>query len=279
MRTEDNFEHGIALQCAVGWRGWNLFNPHYLQSGNWIWPVKERLEAKCNHTEHRENETVPVVDCSCGIYAFKRPEQVREQNYNHQQVLGEVSLWGKVVECRDGWKAQYAYPRRLWVDGKSPMVRLAEYTAWTYGVPIEVVNKDEHVFWTQSRLSQNIPKPPRRLVRPLPLYDSQGGPGFGEVVYANVITMPKIPELEPPEEPIQPKVIDERSGACTLSQRWAKRRIEGIMKTTPPDTIRFMQVALDSLRRLAASIDATANDLRHLAQHYWKQGPFTDDTL
>ena len=42
-------------------------------------------------------------------------------------------------------------------------------------------------------------------------FNSLDAARFGEVVYANVIMMPKIPELEPPEEPTQPKVIDERS--------------------------------------------------------------------
>jgi hypothetical protein len=57
-------------------------------------------------------------------------------------VLGEVALWGDVVEAERGWRGQYAYPARLFV----PMVDRKEDQALEiaeglrgYGVDVTVV--------------------------------------------------------------------------------------------------------------------------------------------
>jgi hypothetical protein len=49
------------------------------------------------------------------------------------QVVGTVSLWGQVIRASDGYRAQYAYPRRLVVPGPA---RLAAKVAARYGVPV-----------------------------------------------------------------------------------------------------------------------------------------------
>jgi hypothetical protein len=55
-------------------------------------------------------------------------------------VIGRVSLWGLVVECERGWRAQLAYPERLFV-GCGPRarddvhIRAADALERNYGVP------------------------------------------------------------------------------------------------------------------------------------------------
>ena len=62
--------------------------------------------------------------CSCGIYAFRDPLEafvysmrVRDRLFGMsvEVALGTVSLWGRVIECESGYKAQYAYPRHIYL--------------------------------------------------------------------------------------------------------------------------------------------------------------------
>jgi hypothetical protein len=53
-------------------------------------------------------------------------------------VLGEVSMWGGVIEGTQGWRAQYAYPRRLLVPFEAWRQGAVLRTA--YGVPVELAN-------------------------------------------------------------------------------------------------------------------------------------------
>lgn len=79
----------------------------------------------------------PHDDCLCGIHAYSQnvPLDPSDKPY----AAGEVSLWGKVIVHEHGFRAQYAYPKRLYViDGGSRADKIAEALSWTYGVPCEV---------------------------------------------------------------------------------------------------------------------------------------------
>jgi preprotein translocase subunit YajC len=56
---------------------------------------------------------VPDRNCSCGVYAAKNIEHLRQLGYEGYGVCGEVYLWGIVVEHTLGWRAQFAYPKNL----------------------------------------------------------------------------------------------------------------------------------------------------------------------
>lgn len=101
-------------QPIVGWRGWNVIHPHYLTNSSVVWTPGERTEAICTARYHPPDEVSPVEGCSCGVYAFNAPFEVKQQGYNSQTLLGEVYLWGKVLEHARGYKAQYAYPKRFY---------------------------------------------------------------------------------------------------------------------------------------------------------------------
>jgi hypothetical protein len=46
-------------------------------------------------------------------------------------VIGEVEIWGRVIECENGWRSEYAYPKELWLLGEG-----LESLSWKYGVPV-----------------------------------------------------------------------------------------------------------------------------------------------
>ena len=59
-------------------------------------------------------------------------------------MIGAVSLWGKVVKCRQGWRAERGYPRRLYllVPAKPPCEPAAVAVALgAYRVPVKLLHR------------------------------------------------------------------------------------------------------------------------------------------
>jgi DNA-binding CsgD family transcriptional regulator len=114
----------------VGYRAWQWncggWNPHSapLKSFNdeW-WSPGHALAATCNasfgwapvrgaEVVHGRDEA-PQATCTCGIYAAKSFDHLRDQGYLRRGIRGEVYLWGNVIEHQSGWRAQFAYPKTL----------------------------------------------------------------------------------------------------------------------------------------------------------------------
>jgi len=131
-------------ECLVGWRGWQVFQPGLIVTTSTVWLPEQRVEAVCTRT-HVEGDRCPSETCTCGIYSFKKPVQIFQQNYAFQPLLGEVWLWGKVVECNGGFRAEYAYPKKFYAtkDMLKPAGQktegLIEYVAFRYGVELEII--------------------------------------------------------------------------------------------------------------------------------------------
>jgi hypothetical protein len=108
-----------------------------------MWPARQPLKAECMQVSTRYCCTPPQKRCRCGIYAVHGPRQLLDTLYHERfQVVGEVSLWGKIVVARKGWRAEFAYPRRLFVislDLKEAG-RLADALS-VYGVPVETASR------------------------------------------------------------------------------------------------------------------------------------------
>jgi hypothetical protein len=51
------------------------------------------------------------VRCTCGVYAAKHWKHLINIGYAGYGIHGEVALWGKIEECRLGYRAQHAYPK------------------------------------------------------------------------------------------------------------------------------------------------------------------------
>lgn len=156
-----------------GWRLWHvverdgelrLVSPLYRIQ----WPARRELVAACRRglepglSLHppRTRHAAPSPGCGCGIYGSCGPVQAaaymsrffKQREDVVHRVIGTVSLWGDVVECDSGWRASYAYPRRLYVplpQGRRfalrglrrpaiPAVEIALELA-DYGVPVDLV--------------------------------------------------------------------------------------------------------------------------------------------
>ena len=159
-----------AIEPIVGWRAWRVRDTgaaFVLTSANesTIWAPGETLNATCARAG---DHGTPAPDCTCGVYASRQPGLAVELlppyirsvssiiapsilGYDTVMAVGLVSLWGEIVVCEWGWRAQFAYPRELFVPSSVKHYRrrsgvveifdsgdLAENLARTYGVAARV---------------------------------------------------------------------------------------------------------------------------------------------
>jgi hypothetical protein len=128
-------------RAIVGWRVWRVDPSYRLLSTlrDEVWEPGRSLAASCE-----SRHPAPDPACTCGVYAVRRPEQAqaylvgRNNPEAVHRVLGQVALWGCVVECEQGWRAERAYPARLWVPDCPEAFEIA-FGLGRYGVPVEVV--------------------------------------------------------------------------------------------------------------------------------------------
>jgi hypothetical protein len=120
-----------------------------------LWQPDEPLVARClrimlvpswlRRRRGREHG-VPLERCECGIYAGWLPTVAQYLDCAAGApvalVLGQVSLWGTVIECERGFRASLAYPLRLFPPvGAAPRGKhrwddiVPDLEA--YGVPVE----------------------------------------------------------------------------------------------------------------------------------------------
>jgi hypothetical protein len=115
-----------------------------------VWPITAELPARCERLRlfrrRRRRHEAPQLGCECGIYAASTVAQLRmylaDGLHGLSRVLGQVALWGTVVECERGFRASHAYPTRLFVpdDAGMPWRTSATEIALAlcaYGVPVE----------------------------------------------------------------------------------------------------------------------------------------------
>src|ERR1019366_8784923 len=103
------------LSPIIGYRVWR-WNAAGLRSLNGKpWSPCKPLAAKCGAGKAHDAHGVPQTDCTCGVYASKSLEQLLTTGYAKCGIHGEVYLWGTVVEHELGYRAQYAYPKTLFL--------------------------------------------------------------------------------------------------------------------------------------------------------------------
>lgn len=144
-------------QPLIAWRAWKLL-PHdlgvdvgpsfahlrghrlssYAHFGSSpFWQPGEPIVASCPSSEHEG--AAPAEGCSCGIWGFRTLRHLVGTPGAHPlRVLGEVSLWGKVIVTERGFRAQFAYPRKLIVPGANGgQVPRVTRELGSYRVPVE----------------------------------------------------------------------------------------------------------------------------------------------
>jgi len=92
------------------------------------WAAARGTIVGCAKPVHGAHE-LPHSDCTCGVYAAKNIEHMRQFGYEGRGIHGEVYLWGTVVEHKLGWRAQFAYPKSLFLPPDAIPFALTEIDA------------------------------------------------------------------------------------------------------------------------------------------------------
>jgi hypothetical protein len=162
------------VEPLVGWRYWRVDGGALgsLTRSLW-WPSMRAFEAQCRLIDR--HGAVPSPDCHCGIYAANDLDTLKCLARPHLRLplaLGKVALWGRVIPAERGCRAQFAYPKRLWLVWESLEPLKAPGTlrvelADAYGVSVEFCDAE----WA---LQQDGPEPTDdpRMPAPVP------GPGW-----------------------------------------------------------------------------------------------------
>jgi hypothetical protein len=131
-RKQEALPEDHVVQALTGYRAWNV--PLFVDELRSVaksskWKPYQRFEAFC------ESAQCQGVSCSCGIYAFKKMESVqaeyKQEDRSKRYVYGECHLWGRVLECKDGYRAQFAYPKAFINNGA-----IAKRMAEVFGVAL-----------------------------------------------------------------------------------------------------------------------------------------------
>jgi len=141
------------MEPIMGWRAWLVRNesPLVLRGVGrpvYAWEPKKRNEARCisgasavtpinsfygvSDTHYPCNDP-PRKHCFCGFWGFKAMEDLLAvvSEFGDLRVFGRVYLWGRMQDCKLGYRAQYAYPAELWLVDPS-----LEELGRIYNVPI-----------------------------------------------------------------------------------------------------------------------------------------------
>jgi hypothetical protein len=142
------------IQPLEGWRVWKIlilpFNYERIPVLRSVildtpWMPRRKAVAEHNFDLGAKCQGLLKSSCSCGVYAFKDPGEafkyllsVRDRlaGMSVDTALGTVSLWGKVVECERGYRAQYAYPHHIYVPATA-YHQMSDVSS-AFGVPVGV---------------------------------------------------------------------------------------------------------------------------------------------
>jgi hypothetical protein len=132
---------------------------------NLLWPARKQLTAICLrvHPEMTGNP-VPQANCTCGIYAYKNRKTAETllrtmvaDVHNWPVAYGSVNLWGRLIECQDGYRAEHAYPQAVFFEPSDFLDQ--------YGVEVlpfdqtQVDTRISNTFKLESRCSGLNPQP------------------------------------------------------------------------------------------------------------------------
>ena len=113
------------ISPVVGWRVWRLDAAGLRSLNGEPWSPGKPLAARCRAASYgtivgragtaRDAHEPPQVECTCGLYAARSREDLRSMGCPIYAIRGEVYLWGTVVEHELGFRAQFAYPKSLFL--------------------------------------------------------------------------------------------------------------------------------------------------------------------
>jgi hypothetical protein len=113
------------ISPIVGYRVWTWNTIGLKSLCGERWHPGQSLAARCRasavvgpiagRSEAADDHNAPQANCTCGIHAVKTLHHFRSAGYGRFGIYGEVYLWGTVVEHELGWRAQFAYPKNLYL--------------------------------------------------------------------------------------------------------------------------------------------------------------------
>lgn len=134
-------DKGISIEPIVAYRDYTIDQtwsegPILTSRNSIVWHNREKHYAICNKGGGIFGHDAPHENCECGVYAFMNPDHPDMRN-SHSYVWAEVYLWGNVLLCESGYRAQYAYPKTLFIrDTGTQIIRwVADKLQEAYGVP------------------------------------------------------------------------------------------------------------------------------------------------
>jgi len=127
------------ISPVVGYRVWQWDATGLRSLNGEKWFAHQPLTAVCradacgsisglSKATHNPAE-LPHFSCTCGVYAARTIEHLHQCGYRKFGVHGEVFLWGTVVEHDRGWRAQFAYPKTLFLAVDAIPFSLSEINA------------------------------------------------------------------------------------------------------------------------------------------------------
>lgn len=141
VRKMELLPEEVVVHALVGWRRWSvtMFGEELMSNNGVKWIPHEKLTAVCKAGPSIVDPAAIVtgcrgVECGCGIYSYKEREQAEHGDNaptTVTHVWGEVWLWGRVIEHKHGFRAQFAYPKAFVNTGG-----IAARMATVYGVKL-----------------------------------------------------------------------------------------------------------------------------------------------
>lgn len=189
-------------EAITAYRMWTVdekFNLRARHIDRAIWPARKANQAFCyssspfigasrlvrtNHTNAGVIESSPQMGCSCGIYALKTQQMLKNYFsldfsntfhsgyygiYNNEEKIifafGTVKLWGKLIEHKYGYRAEYAYPSEIFVL-KSDLI---DPLKAKYGVPVLIDREYALKFEEYEKMNERL-NSLRYVVHPSMIY-------------------------------------------------------------------------------------------------------------
>jgi hypothetical protein len=169
----------------VGWRVWSVVHADgelRLSSLVYheVWEPGSEARARCRRVlaalpwGRLPLHEAPAFACCCGIHGLGAPELAARYLHSKvengpravHRVLGAVSLWGRVVETENGWRAACGYPQRIVVPSDR-LERLVAVALWPYRLTPRAVARELEAYRVEVEVVDMARLPALRSPRPV----------------------------------------------------------------------------------------------------------------
>lgn len=127
--------HTTLNEPIIAWRVWRIEDEQLISMfANSRWPFGIPLQSEERPTIHKWKyvgfENIIVANPT-GVHAFKDLRDAKSYSllsYDNLCIIGEVYLWGTIIEHEKGYRAEFAYPKSLKIL-QLPICKESEFKA------------------------------------------------------------------------------------------------------------------------------------------------------